>query len=79
MDSLKILNCYTNATDEVCAAAQEFCQDNVLVPVVGDVDVYDVRAPSDDPYPPDITPLLTNKEFMCVYKPFVRCSRVHRW
>ncbi|KAI5114875.1 hypothetical protein M0805_006247, partial [Coniferiporia weirii] len=47
-----------------CSDAQSFCNDDVLSPLAGDVDVYDVRQPSDDSYPPDLTNLLTSSSFM---------------
>ncbi|KAL5506982.1 hypothetical protein ACEPAH_6438 [Sanghuangporus vaninii] len=60
----QITNCYTNGTNEVCVASYLYCLNNVLAPTGRDVDAYDVRESGDAPYPPDISPLLTNQTFM---------------
>jgi len=56
----QIQACYaSNGTNtRSCSGAQSFCNNNILSPLAGKFDVYDVRAPSDDPYPPDITTYL---------------------
>jgi len=56
-----IEGCYaSNGTNtRTCSSAQNSCNNNILSPLIGNFDVYDVRAPSDDPYPPDLTTYLT--------------------
>ncbi|PAV19042.1 serine carboxypeptidase [Pyrrhoderma noxium] len=59
----QITSCYDTGSTSTCSRAQSFCNDNVLSPLAGDADVYDVRT-DDDSYPPDITNFLTNKTLM---------------
>ncbi|KAI0768574.1 alpha/beta-hydrolase [Trametes elegans] len=56
----QITNCNNGGTDDVCSNAQQFCNDKILSAVLGDHDPYYVLSSSKDPYPPDITPYLTN-------------------
>ncbi|KAI0036241.1 serine carboxypeptidase [Vararia minispora EC-137] len=56
----QIAACYKTSEDKICSAAQGFCNGNVLDPLAGDWDVYYVLTPNPDPYPPDMTPYLTN-------------------
>ncbi|EIM82394.1 serine carboxypeptidase [Stereum hirsutum FP-91666 SS1] len=51
--------CNNNGSNSVCSSAQSYCNNNVLSPLAGDYDVYYVLSTNDD-YPPDITPYLTN-------------------
>ncbi|KLO19457.1 serine carboxypeptidase [Schizopora paradoxa] len=60
----QIQSCYETGSTSTCSKAQSFCNDNILSPLIGNDDVYDVRAGSNDPYPPDITGFLTNKTLM---------------
>lgn len=62
----QITSCYETGSTRTCSRAQSFCNDNILSPLAGNVDVYDVRASSDDPYPPDITNYLTNTTLMSI-------------
>ncbi|CAE6425046.1 hypothetical protein ACGC1H_004823 [Rhizoctonia solani] len=48
--------------DTICAGAQLYCNQNVLAPLAGDYNIYDVRV-KDQNYPYDITPLLTDSDF----------------
>ncbi|KAF8315624.1 alpha/beta-hydrolase [Clavulina sp. PMI_390] len=59
----QIQNCYTTNSTSVCASATSYCNNNVLSPLAGIYDVYDVRTTS-DAYPPDITSVLTSTSFM---------------
>ncbi|KAJ7725953.1 serine carboxypeptidase [Mycena metata] len=54
----QIIACNNGGSDAVCAAAQEYCNDNILSPLAGNYDVYDVRSGAVDPYPPDLTTYL---------------------
>ncbi|KZS95849.1 alpha/beta-hydrolase [Sistotremastrum niveocremeum HHB9708] len=49
------LACYaageSEASNEICLNADNFCIDNIFVPAVGDRDSDDLRAPSNDPFP----------------------------
>ncbi|KAJ7197979.1 serine carboxypeptidase [Mycena pura] len=56
----RITACNNGGSNSVCSAAQSFCNDNILSPLVGSFDVYYVLSPSDDPYPPDITSFLAS-------------------
>ncbi|KAH8119566.1 serine carboxypeptidase [Phellopilus nigrolimitatus] len=60
----QIQSCYDTNSTSVCSNAQANCNDNVLSPLSGDYDVYDVRQPEDDSYPPNVTDLLTDSSFM---------------
>lgn len=51
----QIKSCNNGGSDSVCSNAQQFCNDNILSPLVGNYDVYYVLAMNPDPYPPDIT------------------------
>ena len=46
-----------------CLEAQFFCAEEILNPLIGDLDVYNIREYSNGTYPPDITPLMTNSTF----------------
>ncbi|KAL5528105.1 hypothetical protein ACEPAF_7241 [Sanghuangporus sanghuang] len=59
-----IEGCYETGSSSTCSRAQSVCNNNILSPLSGSFDVYDVREPSDDPYPPDIVPLLQSTSFM---------------
>lgn len=50
----QIQSCYTLGTASVCSAATTYCNNNILSPLVGLYDVYDVRTLS-TAYPPDVT------------------------
>ncbi|KAJ7186345.1 Alpha/Beta hydrolase protein, partial [Mycena haematopus] len=54
----RITACNNGGSNSVCSAAQSYCNDNILSPLVGDYDVYYVPSGSDDPYPPDISSYL---------------------
>ncbi|KAJ7779424.1 serine carboxypeptidase [Mycena maculata] len=56
----RITACNNGGSNSVCSAAQSFCNDDILSPLVGSFDVYYVLSPSDDPYPPDITSYLAS-------------------
>ena len=56
----QIQNCYNTNTISVCSAAQSFCNNNILSPLVGNWDVYYVLADDNDPYPPDFSTFLNN-------------------
>jgi hypothetical protein len=55
----QITNCYNGGSNSVCSAAQSYCNNNILSPLIGNYDVYDVRSRDPDPYPPAIDPLFT--------------------
>ncbi|EJD03357.1 serine carboxypeptidase [Fomitiporia mediterranea MF3/22] len=59
-----IEGCYNTASTSTCSQAQSVCNSNILSPLAGNRDVYDVRQPSDDPYPPALMPLLSSTSFM---------------
>ncbi|CAE6433524.1 unnamed protein product [Rhizoctonia solani] len=66
MDQIK--TCNSEGTKDIdvnpaCSAAQLYCNEKVLAPLAGDYDVYDVRVKNPDPYPYDITKVLTDPEF----------------
>jgi hypothetical protein len=54
----------------ICAQAQAFCYVTVLFQLFGERNLYDVRLSASDPFPPDMTPLLTNETFMWVVETF---------
>ncbi|KAJ7025919.1 serine carboxypeptidase [Mycena alexandri] len=56
----RITACNNAGSNSVCSAAQSFCNNNILSPLVGNFDVYYVPSGSDDPYPPDITSYLNS-------------------
>ncbi|KAJ7776963.1 alpha/beta-hydrolase [Mycena maculata] len=56
----RITACNNGGSNAVCSAAQSFCNNDILSPLVGPYDVYYVLSPSDDPYPPDITSYLNS-------------------
>lgn len=60
----QIQACYDTGSTSTCSAAQSFCNDRILSPLAGNFDVYYVLATNPDPYPPDLTPFLTNKTLM---------------
>ncbi|KAG8731485.1 hypothetical protein FRC11_004013 [Ceratobasidium sp. 423] len=63
MDQIKACNLKESDVNPVCSAAQVYCNQEVLSPLAGDYDVYDVRVKNPDPYPYDITKVLTDPEF----------------
>ncbi|KAJ7149719.1 serine carboxypeptidase [Mycena filopes] len=56
----RIVACNNGGSNSVCSAAQSFCNNNILSPLVGNFDVYYVPSGSNDPYPPDITSYLAS-------------------
>ncbi|KAJ6609023.1 serine carboxypeptidase [Mycena sp. CBHHK59/15] len=56
----QITSCNKGGSNSVCSAAQSYCNNNILSPLIGNHDVYYVPAGSDDPYPPDITSYLAS-------------------
>ncbi|KAJ7149436.1 serine carboxypeptidase [Mycena crocata] len=56
----RITACNNGGSNSVCSAAQSFCNNNILSPLVGSFDVYYVPSGSNDPYPPDITSYLAS-------------------
>ncbi|KAI9447571.1 carboxypeptidase S1 [Lactarius indigo] len=51
----KLNTCYTSGTDAACENADNTCYDKIEAPIIEgpDFDVYDLRAPSKDPFPPE--------------------------
>lgn len=49
-----IKKCYQTGTNADCTNADSVCANNIEGPISssGDFDVYDIRQPADDPYPP---------------------------
>ena len=47
--------CASSGTNSACSSAQSVCYNDIEGPISesGDFDVYDVREPSNDPYPPE--------------------------
>ncbi|KAL6301457.1 serine carboxypeptidase [Sparassis latifolia] len=58
--------CYDNGSDDTCANAQQYCNDNILEPLAGNYDVYYVLSQNPDPYPPDLTPYLSNSTLLAL-------------
>ncbi|KAJ7477378.1 serine carboxypeptidase [Mycena latifolia] len=56
----QITSCGNGGSNSVCSSAQNYCNNNILSPLIGNHDVYYVPADSDDPYPPDITSYLAS-------------------
>ncbi|KAJ6535565.1 serine carboxypeptidase [Mycena capillaripes] len=56
----RITACNAGGSNSVCSAAQSFCNNNILSPLVGSFDVYYVPSPSDDPYPPALDSYLAS-------------------
>ncbi|KAJ6609021.1 serine carboxypeptidase [Mycena sp. CBHHK59/15] len=56
----RITACNNAGSNSVCSAAQSFCNNNILSPLVGPYDVYYVPSVSNDPYPPDISSYLAS-------------------
>ena len=56
----QIQNCYATGSRSISSGAQGYCNTNVLTTLRGNYDIYYVPSPNPDPYPPDITPYLTN-------------------
>ena len=52
---MQITSCYNGGSALVCSAAQDYCNNNILEPLVGDWDVYYILTADPDPYPPDIS------------------------
>ncbi|KAF8610127.1 serine carboxypeptidase [Ceratobasidium sp. AG-I] len=59
----KIASCNNGGSNSVCSSAQSYCNSNVLSPLAGNYDVYDVRVTNPDPYPYDPTSLLSSSSF----------------
>ena len=59
-----ITSCYSTSNTTTCSRAQSFCNSNILSPLAGDWDVYYVPTEDPDPYPPDLTPYLSNSDLM---------------
>ncbi|KAF8646648.1 hypothetical protein AX16_007146 [Volvariella volvacea WC 439] len=56
----QITACYNGGSNSVCSRAQSYCNSNILSPLAGNWDVYDVRAQNPDPYPPSFTTWLSS-------------------
>jgi hypothetical protein len=52
---MQIKSCYNGGSALVCFAAQDYCNTNIINPLVGVWDVYYILSANPDPYPPDIT------------------------
>ena len=52
---MQITSCYNGGSTSVCSAAQNYCNTNILIPLVGVWDLYYILTADPDPYPPDIT------------------------
>lgn len=51
-----ISDCYNSGTDDSCSSAQNTCYQDIEYAIIssGDFDVYDLRQPYKDPYPPKV-------------------------
>ncbi|KAA1073215.1 hypothetical protein PGT21_004134 [Puccinia graminis f. sp. tritici] len=58
-----IKTCQSSLKAASCRQAQSFCNRKILSRLAGDRDVYDVRQPSTNPYPPDLAPILNDVKF----------------
>ncbi|KAG0147667.1 hypothetical protein CROQUDRAFT_61494 [Cronartium quercuum f. sp. fusiforme G11] len=58
-----IIECQRTLNPRRCSAAQDLCNNDILLPAVGKADFYDVRVDDPNPYPPDLNPILTKKDF----------------
>jgi hypothetical protein len=58
-----ITRCNANGSDMACAIAQQTCNNDILLPLVGNWDVYYVLTQDPDPYPPPLDNLF-NSSFM---------------
>ncbi|KAJ6549989.1 serine carboxypeptidase [Mycena capillaripes] len=56
----QITACNNGGSNAVCSSAQDFCNGEILSPLVGDHDIYYVPADEFDTYPPDITSYLAS-------------------
>ncbi|KAJ7681923.1 serine carboxypeptidase [Mycena polygramma] len=56
----RIIACNNGGSNSVCSAAQSFCNNNILSPLVGSFDVYYVLSGSNDPYPPALDTYLAS-------------------
>ncbi|KAF9045221.1 alpha/beta-hydrolase [Panaeolus papilionaceus] len=56
----KITACNNGGSNSVCSSAQSYCNNNILSPLAGNYDVYDVRSRNPDPYPPAISSYLAS-------------------
>ncbi|KAJ7677035.1 serine carboxypeptidase [Mycena polygramma] len=56
----QITACGKGGSNSVCSNAQNYCNNEILSPLVGDHDVYYVLSGTDDAYPPDITSYLAS-------------------
>ena len=61
-----IQSCYETNSTSTCSNAQSFCNNDILSPLAGPYDDYFILARDPDPYPPDLTPYLTNTTLMSV-------------
>ncbi len=57
---VQVVACNDNGSDAVCSDTQDFCNTQILEPLVGDWDVYYVPTAYPDPYPPTFDPYLNN-------------------
>lgn len=55
--------CQSNLRLVDCRTAQEFCNRKLLSALIGNRDVYDVRQPESNQYPPDFTSIINNPKF----------------
>ena len=60
----KIQQCYSTNEDEVCSEAQDLCNNGILAAALGPYDPYYILSTDPDPYPPDLTPYLTDTSLM---------------
>lgn len=58
----QIMYCNNAGPDRICSAAQQFCNENILLPLAGPYDMYYVPGYPTDNYPPDINPYLSLPE-----------------
>ncbi|KAH9974756.1 serine carboxypeptidase [Lactifluus volemus] len=56
----QIIACNNGGSNAVCSAAQSFCNDNILQPLIGDWDIYYVPMANPDPYPPALDKFLND-------------------
>ncbi len=62
----QIIACNNGGDNSVCSRAQEFCNNNILLPLAGSWDMYYVPTENPDPYPPPLdkylnSPAVTSK------------------
>ncbi|KAG8706890.1 hypothetical protein FRC08_000809 [Ceratobasidium sp. 394] len=59
----QIADCNNDGSDSACLRAQDYCFSKILTRLPGKYDAYDVRAEYPNPYPYNITGLLSNSSF----------------